>query len=547
VKLIECVPNFSEGRDRHLIGEITDAVERVEGVQLLDVDPGAATNRTVVTFIGPPEAVEEAAFSAIKRASELIDMSTHHGEHPRMGATDVCPFVPLEEASMDDCIEIARRLGERVGRELAIPVFLYEHAAPEGRRSLADVRRGEYEGLQHRAQKPDFGPVYNASAGATAIGARQFLIAYNVNLNTKDRRLAHQIAQAVRELGTPGRNEDGTVRKDANQQTVFEPGRFKEVKGVGWYIDEYRRAQVSLNLTDFSESPLHLVFDACREEAAKLGLRVTGSELIGLVPRRALLAAGDHYLAAQGATAGVPETERIQAAILSLGLNELAPFDPNAKIIEYAFADRHGGLAGLPISSFVDELSIDTPAPGGGSAAALVGALAAALSAMVASLAYAKKGMESERREMRDLGITAQELKDWFVAAIDRDTDAFNAVLKARRLPRSTSAEIEARRAAIASADLGATLVPLEVLERSVDALELILTAAKRGNPTSVTDAGVGGWCGLAAAEGASMNVRINLSGLEGDHAGLLQRHDTALRKARNLAAEITRSVDELL
>jgi glutamate formiminotransferase/formiminotetrahydrofolate cyclodeaminase len=547
VKLIECVPNFSEGRDRHLIGEITDAVERVEGVQLLDVDPGAATNRTVVTFIGPPEAVEEAAFSAIKRASELIDMSTHHGEHPRMGATDVCPFVPLEEASMDDCIEIARRLGERVGRELAIPVFLYEHAAPEGRRSLADVRRGEYEGLQHRAQKPDFGPVYNASAGATAIGARQFLIAYNVNLNTKDRRLAHQIAQAVRELGTPGRNEDGTVRKDANQQTVFEPGRFKEVKGVGWYIDEYRRAQVSLNLTDFSESPLHLVFDACREEAAKLGLRVTGSELIGLVPRRALLAAGDHYLAAQGATAGVPETERIQAAILSLGLNELAPFDPNAKIIEYAFADRHGGLAGLPISSFVDELSIDTPAPGGGSAAALVGALAAALSAMVASLAYAKKGMESERREMRDLGITAQELKDWFVAAIDRDTDAFNAVLKARRLPRSTSAEIEARRAAIASADLGATLVPLEVLERSVDALELILTAATRGNPTSVTDAGVGGWCGLAAAEGASMNVRINLSGLEGDHAGLLQRHDTALRKARNLAAEITRSVDELL
>lgn len=547
VKLIECVPNFSEGRDRHVIRKITDAVERVEGVQLLDVDPGAATNRTVVTFIGPPEAVEEAAFSAIKRASELIDMRTHHGEHPRMGATDVCPFVPLEGASMDDCIEIARRLGERVGRELAIPVFLYEHAAPEGRRSLADVRRGEYESLQHRAQTPDFGPAYNASAGATAIGARQFLIAYNVNLNTKDRRLAHRIAQAVRELGTPRRNEDGTVQKNANEQTVFDPGRFKEVKGVGWYIDEYRRAQVSLNLTDFSESPLHLVFDACREEAAKLGLRVTGSELIGLVPRRALLAAGDHYLAAQGATTGVPETERIQAAILSLGLNELAPFDPNAKIIEYAFVDRHGGLAGLPISSFVDELSIDTPAPGGGSAAALAGALSAALTAMVASLAHAKKGLESERRAMQELGITAQELKDWFVSAIDRDTDAFNAVLTARRLPRSTPAEIESRRAAIASADLGATLVPLEVLERSVDALELVLTAAKTGNPTSVTDAGVGGWCGLAAAEGASMNVRVNLSGLEGDQTALLQRHDTALRKARHLAAEITRSVDELL
>ncbi|MDF1595387.1 MAG: glutamate formimidoyltransferase [Acidimicrobiia bacterium] len=547
MKLIECVPNFSEGRDRTVIGEITDAVGRVEGVRLLDVDPGAATNRTVVTFVGPPEAVERAAFSAIKRASELIDMRTHHGEHPRMGATDVCPFVPLEGASMGDCIEIARRLGERVGRELAIPVFLYEHAAPEGRRSLADVRRGEYEGLQHRAQTPDFGPTYNASAGATAIGARQFLIAYNVNLNTKDRRLAHRIAQAVRELGTPQRNEDGTVQKDANGQTVFEPGRFKEVKGVGWYIDEYRRAQVSLNLTDFSESPLHLVFDACREEAAKLGLRVTGSELIGLVPRRALLAAGDHYLTAQGATTGAPEAERIQTAVLSLGLNELAPFDPNTKIIEYAFADRPGGLAGLPVASFVDELSTATPAPGGGSAAALAGALGAALSAMVASLTYAKQGMESERPEMQDLGITAQDLKDWFVSAIDRDTDAFNAVLSARRLPRSTPAETEYRLAAIAAADLGATLVPLEVLERSVDALELILTAARRGNPTSVTDAGVGGWCGLAAAEGASMNVRVNLNGLGGEHAGLLQRHDTALRKARELAAEITRSVEERL
>lgn len=547
MKLIECVPNFSEGRDLRIIDEITSVIRGVDGVRLLGVDPGAATNRTVVTFAGSQEVVEEAAFLSISRAAQLIDMSRHRGEHPRMGATDVCPFVPLAGASIEDCIESARRVGRRVGDELGVPVYLYEHAAPGGRRSLAEVRRGEYEGLAGRSDAPDFGPAYNPSAGATAIGARQFLVAFNVNLNTKDRRLAHQIAQAVRETGRPRRSEDGSILKDADGKTIFEPGRFREVKGVGWFIDEYQRAQVSLNLTDHTVASVHSVFDACREEAGRLGLRVTGSELVGLVPRAALLAAGDHYLQAQGATIGVPERERIHAAILSLGLDELTPFDPDAKIIEYAIGGESGALAGLPVVRFLDELSGDLPAPGGGSVAALAGSLAAALAAMVAALTWAKKGMEAERPEMESVGVRAQELKDWFAAAIDRDTAAFNAVLLARRMPRATASEVEAREAAIRAADLGATLVPLEVLERSVEALEVVLAVARRGNPTSVTDAGVGGWCGLAAAEGASFNVRINLRELAGDNSELVRRHDEALRRAREVAAEVGRAVEEHL
>ncbi|NNC93493.1 MAG: glutamate formimidoyltransferase, partial [Acidimicrobiia bacterium] len=484
---------------------------------------------------------EEAAFQAMSRAAALIDMTKHSGEHPRMGATDVCPLVPLEGATMEDCIESSRRLAARVGEELDNPVYLYEYAALDGRRSLADVRRGEYEGLQSRADSPDFGPGYNPSTGATAIGARQFLVAYNINLNTQDRRLAHRVAQAVRELGTPRRDEAGKIIKDADGKTVFDPGRFREVKGVGWYIDEYRRAQVSLNLTDFSVSPIHEVFDACREEAGRLGLRVTGSELIGLVPRQALLAAGDHYLTSQGATTGVPESARIQAAVLSLGLDELAPFDPASKVIEYAFGGAGGELGGLPLAAFADDLSGDSPAPGGGSVAALAGALASALASMVAALTFSKKGMEPLRPEMEDLGRRAQELKDWFTSAIDRDTDAFNAVLTARR---QSAEDIEAREAAIAAADLGATVVPLEVLESSVQALELILAVARSGNPTSVTDAGVGGWCGLAAAEGASLNVRINLQGLDGDHSDLIDRHDSALGAAREMAAEVAKAVE---
>ncbi len=547
MKLIECVPNFSEGRDQAVIDAITGGISSVEGASLLDVDPGAATNRTVVTFVGTPEAVEEAAFLAIARAAELIDMSEHSGEHPRMGATDVCPFVPIEGATMEDCAEIARRLGERVGSELGIPVYLYEHAALDGRRSLADVRSGEYEALAARDDAPDFGPSFNASTGATAIGARQFLIAYNVNLNTTDRRLAHQVASAVRTLGTATRDENGKIIKNEHGKTVFAPGRFAEVKGVGWYIDEYDRAQVSLNLTDSSVSPMHEVFEACREEATRRGMRVTGSELVGLVPLEAMLAAGDYFLTAQGRTTAIPEADRIRTAVISLGLEEISEFDPAAKIVEYRFRGEQEGLVTESVTAFADVLSKDSPAPGGGSVAALVGALSAALSSMVASLTFAKQGMEDSKPTMELAGLDAQALKDWFLSAVDRDTDAFNGVLTAIRMPRKTDEDLAARDTAMAAANLGATMVPLEVLEHSVEALDLALIAARDGNPNSVTDAGVGAACALAAAEGASLNVRINLDGLDIDISDIVNRHDTALDRARRLNAQVAATVEEHL
>src|SRR5882672_3930543 len=413
MKLIECVPNFSEGRDRAVIDAIASEIAATPGAVLLDVDPGAATNRTVVTFIGGPDAVEEAAFRAIKKAAESIDMSRHRGEHQRLGATDVCPFVPVAGATMEDCVAIAKRLGKRVGEELGIPVFLYEAAAtrPE-RRSLADIRKGEYEALAEKlkdpAFAPDFGPTrFNARSGASVIGAREFLIAYNINLNTREKKLANAIAQALREAGRSKRSPDGT--------TTNVPGRFKECRAVGWYIEEFGRAQVSINLTNYRVTPLHTVFDAACEEAAKLGLRVTGSELVGLIPREALLAAGDHYLARQNKTNGVPERERVHTAVLSLGLAELGPFDPNAKVIEYRYAGAPSGLVAMTVRDFADELSSSSPAPGGGSVAALCGALSASLVAMVAALTWSKAGMEAARPAMKSAGVEAQNLKDWFL------------------------------------------------------------------------------------------------------------------------------------
>ncbi|MCH7845495.1 MAG: glutamate formimidoyltransferase [Acidobacteria bacterium] len=547
MKLIECVPNFSEGRDRAVIDAITARIKAVSGVALLDVDPGEATNRTVVTFVGGPAAVEEAAFAAIAAAGELIDMTTHTGEHPRMGATDVCPFVPMDGATMKDCVEIARRLGARVGTELGIPVYLYEHAAHGGRRSLAHVRSGEYEGLAGREDGPDFGPTHNARSGATAIGAREFLIAYNVNLNTSDRRLAHQVASAVRTLGTAQRDEAGKIVKDEEGKTVFTPGRFQEVKGLGWYIEEYDRAQVSLNLTDHHASPVHEVFDACREEATNRGMRVTGSELVGLVPLDAMLLAGDHYLAAQGATTGIPEAERIRAAIVSLGLDELGPFEPAAKIVEYRYRGSPEGLRTKSLADFADQVSTSSPAPGGGSVAALVGALSAALSAMIAAVTFGTTGMEDTRPAMESTGSQAQALKDWFLEAVDRDADAFNEVMSAIRMPHETSEDTSARDAAMAAANRGATLVPLQVLEHCADALELALVVAERGNPNTVSDAGVAGTCAVAAAKGASLNVRINLEGLDGDTAEIVERHDTALARARKLGKAVAGAVDAAL
>ncbi|HEX6850407.1 MAG TPA: glutamate formimidoyltransferase [Candidatus Polarisedimenticolaceae bacterium] len=555
MKLIECVPNFSEGRDRAVIDAIAAEISGTPGAMLLDVDPGAATNRTVVTFVGPPEAVGEAAFRAIRKAAQLIDMSRHRGEHARMGATDVCPFIPVEGATMEDCVAIARDLGRRVGEDLGIPVYLYESAAtrPE-RRSLAEIRKGEYEGLPAKLQdpswKPDFGEAaFNARSGATVIGAREFLIAYNVNLNTRDRKVAHEIALAIREAGRPRRGPDGKLVKDAAGKTINEPGRFKECRAVGWVIEEYGRAQVSINLTNWKVTPVQAVFDACCEEAGRLGARVTGSELVGLIPREALLAAGDHYLTRLGKPTGVPERERVHAAVLSLGLGELAPFDPAERVLEYKYRGGPAGLRAMPLTAFADELSSDSPAPGGGSVAALCGALSAALSAMVAALTWSKSGMESARGSMGPLGIEGQALKAWFLEAVDRDTDAFNAVLAAVRLPKKTEPEQAARAAAMEAANQGAARVPLEVLESAVRALELALAAARDGNPNSVSDAGVAGACALAAAEGAALNVRINLPGL-GDRRtadGMASRQSAALAKARELADEVRRVVDEKL
>ena len=555
MKLIECVPNFSEGRDREAIDAITAEISATPGAVLLDVDPGAATNRTVVTFVGTPEAVEEAAFRAIRRASQLIDMAKHHGEHPRMGATDVCPFVPVQGATMEDCVEIARRLGRRVGEELRFPVFLYEAAAsrPE-RRSLSEIRQGEYEALPEKLKQPgfapDFGPAeFNAKSGATVIGARQFLIAYNVNLNTRDRRLANRIAQELRETGKVRRDAEGQLVRGPDGKAEREPGRFQECRGVGWYIEEYGRAQISFNLTNWNVTSMHAVFDACCEEAEKLGLRVTGSELVGLAPREALLAAGDHYLARQGQTTGVAEKERIRIAVLSMGLDELGPFDPGAKVIEYRYRGEMRGLRALRLHEFADELSSDSPAPGGGSVAALCASLSAALSAMVAALTWAKKGMEDARPAMKTLGREAQPLKDWFLEAVDRDTEAFQAVLAAVRLPKRTEPEISARTEAMEAANQGAARVPLEVLERSVRALELALVAAREGNPASVSDAGVAGACALAAAEGASLNVRINLPSLTDSAAAkeIDGRRERALARARENAAWVRAAVDEVL
>jgi glutamate formiminotransferase/formiminotetrahydrofolate cyclodeaminase len=547
MKLIECVPNFSEGRDRSVIDAIAAEIRGTAGAVLLDVDPGAATNRTVVTLIGPPDAVEEAAFRAIRKAAQLIDMTKHRGEHPRMGATDVCPFIPVQGATMADCVEVARRLGRRVGEELGIPVYLYEEAATRpDRKSLADVRKGEYEALASKhldpAFVPDFGPNrFNPAAGATVIGAREFLIAYNVNLNTRDKKLANVIAQAIREAGKTVKAPDGT------RQTI--PGRFKNCRAVGWYIEEFGRAQISINLTNYKLTPLHEVFEACREEAARAGLRVTGSEIVGLIPREAILAAGDHFLTKQGKTTGVPEKERVHTAVLSLGLSDLAPFDRAQKVIEYRYAGAPKGLVASSVRDFTDELSSDSPAPGGGSVAALSGALSSALSAMVAALTWSKKGMESARPAMEKHGIAGQRLKDWFLAAVDRDTDAFNAVLAARRLPKASAEDAARRDAAIESANQGAALVPLEVLEATVESLRLARAVAADGNPNSVSDAGVAGACALAAAEGASLNVRINLPGLTDRTVAqdFEARRQLALRHARELAREVAEVVDGVL
>ena len=550
MKIVECVPNFSEGRDKEKIKAIVAEIETVPGVKLLDVDPGESTNRTVVTFLGAPDAVKEAAFRAIAKAAEVIDMRTHKGAHSRIGATDVCPFVPVSGVTMEDCVKLAGELGARVADELGIPVYLYEAAAriPE-RRNLATVRAGEYEGLaekfKDRRWAPDFGrPVVNLKAGATVIGAREFLIAYNINLNTRDRKLAHEIALSLRESGRAKRDKDGNVVKDKRGNTVKVPGRFKELKSVGWYIEDYGLAQISVNFTNYKVTPVHVVFDEARRLAGKLGLRVTGSELVGLIPKEALLMAGRYYLEKQGKSPGVPEDELVRVAVRSLGLSDVVPFDPEKKIIERQFRDGGAPLVAMTLGAFADELSMDSPAPGGGSVAALCGALSAALSAMVANLTVGKKEYESARREMVATAVRAQELKAALLGAVDRDTKAFNKVMEAFRLPKTTPEQAEEKDRAVEDANKEATLVPLEVLEKSVEAVALARVAAAKGNRNSVSDAGVGGLAGQAAGEGAYYNVLINLSGIKDAAFTAKVRRDAArLKKALDKEAKAVKDI----
>lgn len=550
MKLVECVPNFSEGRDQVVIDGICDSIRSVQGVSLLDVDPGAATNRTVVTIIGEPDAVMEAAFRSIKKASETIDMTRHKGEHPRMGATDVCPFVPVSGVTMEDCAEFAKSLGRRVGEELGIPVYLYEAAAtrPE-RKNLATIRAGEYEGLAEKMKQadwaPDFGPgSFNPRAGATVIGAREFLVAFNINLNTRNKTLAHDIALDIRESGRAKRDESGKFVKDAQGNKVMLPGMFKEIKAVGWYIDEYKTAQISINFTNYKISPPHLVVEAVRKLAMERGLVLTGCELVGLIPLETLLMAGRHYLEIQGMSPGVPEAELVRTAVRTMGLSELSPFVADEKIIDYRVR-RAAPLCGMTLKGFSDELSSDSPAPGGGSVAAYCGSLAAGLGTMVCNLTIGKKGYESVSSDLMPLAVQGQALKDFFLAAVDRDTEAFNEIMDAMKMPKKSGDEVVARQNALMEATVKAIEVPLGVLERCSEVLPLLEAVATRGNPNSISDAGVGVMCCLTAAHGAYLNVMINLKGLEdaAQASAFKQRASAALEKTEMTARDLYSSI----
>src|SRR6184192_583522 len=525
-KLIECVPNFSEGRELDVIRQITGTIESVDGVSLLDVDPGASTNRTVVTFVGGPEATVQAAFRAIQKAAELIDMRKHKGAHPRMGATDVCPFIPVSNVSWEEAIACAKQLGRRVGEELNIPVYLYERAAKdESRANLSVIRAREYEGffekIRQREWKPDFGPAaLNEKSGATVIGARDFLVAYNVNLNTKAVRRANSVAFDVREQGRVKTEDDTPSGKpvvDANGEAVRIPGMLKHVKAIGWFVKEYGIAQVSMNLTNIEETPLHVAFDTCVEAASKRGLRVTGSEIVGMVPKKCLVDAGRYFLRKQKWSEGASEKELIDIAIRSMGLSELKPFDPKEKVIEFKMecAASTKSLVKMDLRRFCNETLNDSPAPGGGSVAALMGALGASLGGMVANLSAGKRGWDDKLEYFSNWAVKAQQLKDELLLLVDEDTNAFNRVMDAFALPKNSSEEKAARTAAIEEATKHAAEVPLKVMETSAKSYELLSEMADNGNPASVSDVGVGALATRACIEGAAMNVRINLGQLK--------------------------------
>jgi len=523
-KIIECVPNFSEGRDMGIIKQITDVIESVEGVKLLDVDPGKDTNRTVVTFVGSPEAVSEAAFRSVKKASEVIDMSKHHGAHPRMGATDVCPFIPVAGITMEETVVIAHKVGKRIGNELGIPVYCYENAASKPERiNLATCRSGEYEGLRKKlsdpAWKPDFGTAeFNERSGATAVGARDFLVAFNVNLNTTSTRRANAIAYDVREKGRPAREGDpvtGKLKKDSNGEKVMIPGSLKSVKAIGWYIAEYGIAQISMNLTNIAVTPVHIAFDEVCRKADARGVRVTGSELVGLIPLRSLLDAGRYFLAKQERSSGVSDDELIRIAIRSMGLNDIHPFKPEEKIIELVMADKsEKKLVSLTMKEFMDETASESPAPGGGSVSAYMGVLGVALGTMVANLSSHKRGWDERWKEFSDWAEKGKVIQNSLLQLVDEDTQAFNKIMEAFSLPKKSEEEKKLREIAVQEATKNAILVPLRVMETAFSAFELVNEMIENGNPNSVSDAGVGALALRACIKGAFLNVRINASGL---------------------------------
>ncbi|GAB4319928.1 MAG: hypothetical protein Kow00127_12220 [Bacteroidales bacterium] len=558
-QLIECVPNISEGRNPAIIKEITSVVESVEGVRLIDVDPGKATNRTVITFVGEPAAVVESAFRLVKRASELIDMSKHHGEHPRFGATDVCPLVPVSNITMEETVEWAHKLAERIGNELNIPVYCYEFAArkPE-RKNLANCRSGEYEGLPEKLKnpewRPDFGPAefndHVRKTGVTAVGARNFLVAYNVNLNTTSTRRANAVAFDVRERGRVKREGDpltGKIVKDEKGNPVYVPGLLKSVKAIGWYIEEYGIAQISMNLTDITVTPVHVAFDTVCERATARGLRVTGSELVGVIPLQAMLDAGKYFLRKQKRSTGIPDREIIRIAVKSLGLDELGPFDPDKKIIEYILADKENkSLNDLTIRGFAEETASESPAPGGGSVSAAMGAFGAALGTMVANLSSHKRGWDDRWEEFSNWAEKGKAYYNELLDLIDKDTEAFNKIMDAFSLPKKSEEDKKIRNEAIQAATRHAIEIPFRVMKVCYESMEVMKAMAEHGNPNSVSDAGVGAIAALAGVKGAFLNVKINAGGLE-DKAWvekIIEEGAEIQRKAAQLQKEILGIVD---
>ncbi len=555
-RIVECVPNISDGRNPAVYNTVAKACEKVPGVKLLDVDPGAATNRTVITFAGSPEVVVDGAFEVIKAAKEMIDMRGQTGEHPRMGATDVCPFVPVSGVTLEECAELARKLAKRVGEELGVWAYLYEAAAskPEWK-SLPNVREGEYEALAAREGKAewkaDFGPEkFDQKFGAVAVGARKFLVAYNINMNSTNKKMAKDIAFNIRESGRAKREyyPDGEIQRHSDGKAIKIPGQFKHCKGTAWIIPEYNCAQITMNLTDIDETPVHIVFDEVEKQAHERGMRVTGSEIVGLVPLKTMMEAGLYFLKKQGASTAVSEEEIIRTATRSLGLEDVASFDPKDKIIEYRFRSE-GELVSMSVNQFIDTLASDAPAPGGGSIAALCGSIASALAAMVTNLTHGKKDYKDSWDKMEELGVKGQALKAWYSVAVDRDTDSFNKVMDAMSLPKKSDDQIAKRDQAIELANQHATLVPLEVLERTLEVVPLLDGVANKGNSNCASDVGVGAHCLLTCAEGAALNVRINLGSITDDNfkKNCIDKMEKVLSEIRPKCKQIISIIEENL